>query len=125
MNTTVLVLGDESDWESYNRFCEQLQKHHSKKLKWVKWVTATYDLLEKNRLPLIESDMLIIYLFFPFTYWDKHVEKEGYKGVYGNVYFYNKFRAFWSEIHRTSSGLFGLKFIGFSERSIVGRKYVL
>jgi glutathione synthase/RimK-type ligase-like ATP-grasp enzyme len=97
MNTTVLVLGDESDWESYNRFCEQLQKHHSKKLK---WVTATYDLLEKNRLPLIESDMLIIYLFFPFTYWDKHVEKEGYKGVYGNVYFYNKFRAFWSEIHR-------------------------
>jgi len=98
MNTTVLVLGDESDWESYNRFCEQLQKHHSKKLK---WVTATYDLLEKNRLPLIESDMLIIYLFFPFTYWDKHVEKEGYKGVYGNVYFYNKFRAFWSEIHRT------------------------
>jgi glutathione synthase/RimK-type ligase-like ATP-grasp enzyme len=97
MNTTVLVLGDESDWESYNRFCEQLQKHHSKKLN---WVTATYALLEKNRLPLIESDTLIIYLFFPFTYWDKHVEKEGYKGVYGNVDFYNKFRAFWSEIHR-------------------------
>ena len=97
MNTTVLVLGDESDWESYNRFCEQLQKDHSKKLN---WVTATYALLEKNELPLIESDMLIIYLFFPFTYWDKHVEKEGYKGVYGNVDFYNKFRAFWSEIHR-------------------------
>lgn len=97
MNTTVLVLGDESDWESYNLFCKQLQKHHSKKLK---WVTATYDLLEKNGLPLIESDTLIIYLFFPFAYWDKHIEKEGYKGVYGNVYFYNKFRAFWSETHR-------------------------
>ncbi len=97
MNTTVLVLGDESDWESYNRFCEQLQKHHSKKLK---WVTATYDLLEKNGLPLIESDTLIIYLFFPFTYWDKHVEKEGYKEPYGNIDFYNKFRVFWSEIHR-------------------------
>ena len=98
MNTTVLILGDESDWESYNRFCEQLQKHHSKKLN---WVTATYALLEKDGLPLIESDTLIIYLFFPFTYWDKHVEKEGYEGVYGNVDFYNKFRAFWSEIHRT------------------------
>jgi hypothetical protein len=97
MNTTVLVLGDESDWESYNLFCKQLQKHHSKKLN---WVTATYALLEKNRLPLIESDALIIYLFFPFTYWDKHVEKEGYEGVYGNVDFYNKFRVFWSEIHR-------------------------
>jgi len=97
MNTTVLVLGDESDWESYKRFCKQLQKHRSKKMK---WVTATYDLLEKNELPLIDSDTLIIYLFFPFTYWDKHIEKEGYKGIYGNIEFYNKFRAFWSEIHR-------------------------
>jgi len=97
MNTTVLVLGDESDWESFNRFREQLQKHRSKKLK---WITATYDLLEKKELPLIDSDTLIVYLFFPFTYWDKYIEKEGYKGVYGNVEFYNKFRGFWSEIHR-------------------------
>ncbi|MEA3458763.1 MAG: hypothetical protein U9R21_08825, partial [Candidatus Thermoplasmatota archaeon] len=43
---------------------------------------------------------LVIYLFFPFTYWDKHIEKEGYSDVYGNVEFYNKFRVFWSEIHR-------------------------
>ena len=98
MNTTVLVLGDESDWESYNRFCKSVQKHHSKKLN---WVTATYDLLEKDKLPVIKTSTLVIYLFFPFTYWDKHVEKEGYSDVYGNVEFYNKFRVFWSEIHRT------------------------
>ena len=97
MNTTVLVLGDESDWESFNRFREQLQKHRSKKLK---WITATYDLLEKKEPPLIDSDALIIYLFLPFAYWDKYIEKEGYKGVYGNVEFYNKFRGLWSEIHR-------------------------
>ena len=66
----------------------------------MKWVTATYDLLEKRKLPLIDSDTLIIYLFFPFTYWDKYIEGEGYNGVYGNVEFYNKFRVFWSEIHR-------------------------
>lgn len=73
MNTTILVLGDESDGGSYNRFCKQLQKHHSKKLN---RVTATYDLLEKNKLPTIKSDVLVIYLFFPFNYWDKHIEKE-------------------------------------------------
>ena len=110
MNATILVLGDESDWESYERFCKQLQKHRSKKLK---WVTATYDLLEKNELPLIDSDTLIIYLFFPFTYWDKHIEKEGYIGVYGNVEFYNKFRSF------------GLKSIRLSKRSIEVRIYIL
>ena len=110
MNTTVLVLGDESDWESFNRFREQLQKHRSKKLK---WVTASYALLEKNELPLIDSDTLIIYLFFPFTYWDKYIEKEGYKGIYGNVEFYNKFRSFWSEIHRTLKKVYRGKKIWF------------
>ena len=98
MNTTVLVLGDESDWESYKRFCKSVQKHLSKKLN---WVTTTYDLLEKDKLPVIKTSTLVIYLFFPFTYWDKHVEKEGYNGIYGNIEFYNKFRVFWSEIHRT------------------------
>ncbi|KYK23342.1 hypothetical protein AYK25_10065 [Thermoplasmatales archaeon SM1-50] len=98
MNTTILVLGNELDWDSYKKFYKQLQKHRSKKLK---WVTATYDLFEKNELPLIDSDTLIIFLFFPFTYWDKHIENEGYKGIYGNVEFYNKFRSFWSEIYKT------------------------
>ena len=110
MNSTVLVLGDESDWESFNRFREQLQKHRSRKMN---WVTATYDILEKNKLPLIESDTIIIYLFFPFTYWDKYIEKEGYKGVYGNVEFYNKFRSFWSEIHRTLKKVYRGKKIRF------------
>jgi len=111
MNTTVLVLGDNSDWESFNRFREQLQKHHSKKN--MNWVTATYDILEKNKLPIIESDTIIIYLFFPFTYWDKYIEKERYKGVYGNVEFYNKFRSFWSEIHRTLKKVYRGKKIRF------------
>jgi len=110
MNTTVLVLGDESDWESYERFCKQLQKTSFKKLK---WVTATYDLLEKNELPVIDSDTLIIFLFFPFSYWDKYIEKEGYEGVYGNVEFYNKFRSFWSEIHRTLKKVYRGKKISF------------
>ena len=110
MNSTVLVLGDDSDWESFNRFREQLQKHRSRKMN---WVTATYDILEKNKLPLIESDTIIIYLFFPFTYWDKYIEKEGCKGVYGNVEFYNKFRSFWSEIHRTLKKVYRGKKIRF------------
>jgi len=77
------------------------------------WVTATYDILEKNKLPLIESDSIIIYLFFPFSYWDTYIENEGYKGVYGNVEFYNKFRSFWSEIHRTLKKVYRGKKIRF------------
>ena len=98
MDISVLVLGDESDWETFNRFCKQLQKHHH--VKKMNWVTCTYNLLEGDKLPVINSDILVIYLFFPFTYWDKHVEKEGYRDVYGNVGFYNQFRFFLSQIHR-------------------------
>ena len=82
MNTTVLVLGDKSGCDSYIKICEQVEKYRQKKLN---WVISTYDLLEKNEQPLIESDLLIIYLLFPFTYWDKEIEKEGYGGVYGNT----------------------------------------
>ena len=110
MNTTVLVLGDESDWESYKRFCNSIQKYRSKKLN---WVTATYDLLEKEKLPVIKTSTIVIYLFFPFTYWDKHIEKEGYDGLYGNIDFYNKFRVFWSEIHRTLKKIYRGKKICF------------
>ncbi|GAI28551.1 unnamed protein product, partial [marine sediment metagenome] len=56
---------------------------------------------------------IIIYLFFPFAYWDKNIENEGYKGVYGNVEFYNKFRAFWSDIHRTLEKVYQGKKIQF------------
>ncbi len=110
LDISVLVLGDESDWDSYQKFCRQLQKHQSKKLN---WVATTYDLLEENMLPPIKSSTIIIYLFFPFAYWDKHIENEGYKGVYGNVEFYDKFRVFWSDIHRTLEKVYEGKKIHF------------
>ncbi|GAI11789.1 unnamed protein product, partial [marine sediment metagenome] len=55
----------------------------------------------------------IIYLFFPFAYWDKNIENKGYKGVYGNVEFYDKFRVFWSDIHRTLEKVYQGKKIQF------------
>jgi len=106
MDTTVLVLGDSSDWDSYNKFCEQVQKHRFNNFK---WIIATYDQLEQNRLPPIESDSILIYLFFPFKYWDDNIEHEDYDCLYGNVEFYNKFRSFWSEIHRTLKDFYNEK----------------
>ena len=106
MDTTVLVLGDSSDWDSYDKFCDQVQKHRSNKFE---WIIATYDQLEQNRLPSIESDSILIYLFFPFKYWDDNIEYEDYDGLYGNVEFYNKFRSFWSEIHRTLKDFYNEK----------------
>jgi ribosomal protein S18 acetylase RimI-like enzyme len=38
---------------------------------------------------------VIIFLYFPFKYWDEYIEPKDYKGVYGNKSFYTKFRKFW------------------------------
>ena len=97
MDKTLLILGDECDWASYNRFCKEIRKNGSNNLD---TIIATYKQLELNQLPAIESDSIMIYLFFPFEYWDENIEHEGYQGVYGNSEFYKKFRAFWTEINR-------------------------
>ncbi|MBA3044474.1 hypothetical protein FP804_04995 [archaeon] len=96
MDKTLLVLGDKSDWDSYKKFCKQLKHCHPK---YISSITTTYEQLTKKRLPDIESKKIIVYLFFPFKYWDKNIEYKGYDSVYGNVKFYEKFMVFWSEIY--------------------------
>ena len=97
MDRTLLVLGDENDYDSYDKFRDQLIQHRPTKLD---IAIASYEDLESNRLPVIKTDSIIIYLFFPFEYWDRNIEHDSYRGVYGNVEFYNKFRALWSGINR-------------------------
>jgi len=94
MDKTLLVLGDESDWDSYKKFCRQLKHRYPKNLS---SITATYEQLAENRLPNIESKKIVVFLFFPFKYWDENIEYRGYDSVYGNVRFYEKFMVFWSE----------------------------
>ena len=97
MDKTLLLLGDENDYDSYNKICQQLEQHPPRRLN---AVIATYDQLDSNRLPSIQSETIIIYLCFPFGYWDNNIEHESYRGLYGNVGFYNKFRALWTSINR-------------------------
>ncbi|MFH1829905.1 MAG: YheC/YheD family protein [Pseudomonadota bacterium] len=92
---TLLILGDEKDWDSFKKFRRQLFRCNPNKLA---AVSATYDQLESGELPMIETGSIIIYPFFPHAYWDKHIENGTYEGVYGNVEFYNKFRALWDKI---------------------------
>jgi len=96
VDKTLLVLGDDSDWDSYKKFCRQLKQHHSKQFN---LITAAYEHLTKNRLPDTESKKIVVFLFFPFKYWDENIEYRGYESVYGNARFYEKFMVFWSEIY--------------------------
>ncbi len=48
MDKTLLLLGDENDYDSYNKICQQLEQHPPRRLN---AVIATYDQLDSNRLP--------------------------------------------------------------------------
>lgn len=107
MSRSVLVLGDMSDWESYKRFYDQCNVHFKK----YKWIFSEYN--EENIFPNINSNNILIFMFFPFKFWDKYIEKQKYNGVYGNVEFYNKFRSFWNQMHKDIKNFYDDKNIYF------------
>lgn len=71
-----------------------MQKHPLEHMH-IQW--ANYDAIEPmaKLLPNIESDIIVVFPFFPFEYWDKNIETKGYSGIYGNEEFYLKFKHFW------------------------------
>ena len=54
----------------------------------------------KNELPRASTNKIIIFLFFPFVYWDQHIETKKDKAIYGNRTYYYKFRKFWKQVAR-------------------------
>ena len=91
---TLLVIGNKKDWDSFEKFLKEIQSHPLKTMN-VQW--ANYDAIkpEIKLLPNIDTKMIIVFLFFPFDYWDCNIERKGYSGIYGNENFYSIFKSFW------------------------------
>ena len=92
MNRTLLAIGDESDWDSYMKFFRRrkLLKNYR-----FGFAATTCDSILKGDFPDIPSETLVIYPFFPFDYWDKHIEPRSYRGLYGSKRFYLKWKELW------------------------------
>lgn len=123
--TTILVLGDRSDYDAYLKFKNELGKFQTPAFN---YAMTTYERLESGRLPKIKSDSVIVFPFFPFHYWDKNIETHRYRGVYGNEEFYNKFRVFWSRIYEKLNHFYGperLSYINHPTRIASARDKVL
>ncbi|MBL7131006.1 MAG: hypothetical protein ISS45_06370 [Candidatus Omnitrophica bacterium] len=94
---TILAIGDKQDFDAYRKF------HRRRALlirQGFKYVTISYRDLLQAKLPSILTKRVIIFLFFPFSYWNKYIEHRGYKGLYGNVGFSIKFSSFWNKVSR-------------------------
>jgi len=78
---TLLAIGDKRDRDSFMKFFNQrrLFKKHNFVFK-----TANYNSAIKGKFPKIKTKHLIVFLFFPFNYWERNIETKKSEDVYGN-----------------------------------------
>lgn len=102
---TILTIGDKIDWETYQMIdsAKALFKDQG-----FCYVTGNYENFLNGKSPPIKTEKIIIFLCFPYVYWDSNIEHKTYRGVYGNRTFHKKFVGFWDvfarRIQKTYSG---------------------
>ncbi|MFH0836521.1 MAG: hypothetical protein V1870_00155 [Candidatus Aenigmatarchaeota archaeon] len=99
-DVTVLAVGDKKDWDSYIKLDENKNRFIGQGFD---YKTTNYTRVLKGNVVKIHTKKIIILLFFPFQYWNKHIEHKKYKGIYGNKIFYRKFRVFWKTLYKKLS----------------------
>jgi len=94
---TLLSIGDWKDFDTFKKFYKQRRFFRNSN---INFKSADYNELLEDNLPIIKTKEIVIFLFFPFNYWDKYIEPKNYKGVYGNKTFYIKFNKFWKIVEK-------------------------
>ncbi len=94
---TILAVGDWKDYDSYRKFNREryffLQRGFD-------YASVNYKKLLTGKIPEIPTEKVIVFLFFPFYYWDKFIEHRNYRGIYGNIGFYKKFLKFCEKLRK-------------------------
>ncbi|MDP8264625.1 MAG: hypothetical protein P9M12_03980 [Candidatus Aceula lacicola] len=92
---TILAIGDSADFDSFKKFDKEKRFISSKGFD---YVAIDYKAIFKKCHLDVTSKKVIVVTFFPFEYWDKHVECKKYKGLYGNLLFLKKFSRFCDDV---------------------------
>jgi len=98
---TILAIGDNADHDSYRKF------HREKRFilqSGFDYASTDYRQFLVKGAPPIKTKKVIVFLFFPFVYWNKYIEHKNYKGIYGNHTFYKKFISFWNKVEKALKG---------------------
>ena len=117
---TILSFGDKLDYDEYNKL-------NREKILFIRngfdYATVNYKDVLKGRFPKIETSRLIIFLFFPFNYWNKNIEHKYYRGIYGSRIFYHKFMHFWSKVNAAINEHFSDKELLIINNPLLSGKY--
>jgi len=102
MNKALLIIGERkmTKGRSLDPSCNAFIRHLNGRLEKESEIRIiNYKDVFANNLPEIESDQLLILLFFPFQYWDKYIEVYDKDArVYGDKSFGREFEQFFSRL---------------------------
>ena len=90
-NITILNVGDEVDYDSFKKLNKEKRFIASQGFE---YRSAGYSEFLNGGMPEIPTKKAAIFFFFPFEYWNQHIEHRAYRGMYGNKHFYKKFEHF-------------------------------
>jgi len=118
---TFLAIGDKKDFDSFQKFYGQrkLFKNHNFHFK-----TVDYQSVLEGKLPKIKTKRMVIFLFFPFVFWEKNIETKKSKEVYGSRTYFIRFKKFWKEVSKKLKNHYNDKeiyFVNPPEKIYVGR----
>lgn len=96
---SIIAVGDRVDHDSYQKFAHEKKSFLNYGFE---YVATDYRRFLKGKIPQIKTKKIIIFLFFPFSYWNKNIEHKNYKGIYGNSTFYRKSVIFWDRVEQAA-----------------------
>jgi glutathione synthase/RimK-type ligase-like ATP-grasp enzyme len=121
MMKTLLAIGDEEDFDSFQKFLGQSRLLKKRGFDFKK---IDYQAVLEGKLPKIKTKKVMVLFFFPFIYWEENIETKKSKKVYGNRDYFIKFRKFWKEVSKNLKKYYkdkDLHFINLPEKLHVER----
>jgi len=109
-DTTVIAIGDAVDYDSFEKFRKGRSCFSRAGFR---FAATGYKELLNGGLPKVRTAKIIVFYFFPFVYWNRHIEHKRYKGLYGNLTFYRKFMAFCRKVQNIVANSYGEKEVTF------------
>ncbi len=88
---TILAIGDAVDFDSFRKFDKEKKFALSQGFD---YLAVDYRKIFKIKQLDIRTQKVIVMAFFPFKYWNKHIECKNYRGMYGSLLFLRKFTKF-------------------------------
>jgi len=90
-NTTILNIGNYQDFDTFRKLHNE--KSYARRNGFTYRSANFRDIFNGDITP-VKNANVIVFICFPFKYWNTSIENRNYKGTYGNLTFYQKCRTF-------------------------------